>query len=145
VCLWHLQNDWLSGNLIENAVHKVLPLPSVVSVRSVVSNALLDVNEMGTVLQLWMRANPDFALNLCVVLSVDAVAVRPMVAIDKDGKTGGLNQTNEIDADLFDTFVGRVHLNADRPLWQQRTGNKGVFAARVSGHTQWVTRDDSTQ
>jgi hypothetical protein len=76
--------------------------------RSAISNALLVVNEIGTVLELWMRANPDFALNLCVVLSVDTIAFSPIVAIHEDGKIEGLNQTNEIDAYLFDKFVGQT-------------------------------------
>jgi hypothetical protein len=71
------------------------------------SNALLDVNEIGTILELWMRDNPDFGLNPCVVLSVDAVAFKLMVTIYQDRWIAGLNQVNQIDVHLFDKFVGQ--------------------------------------
>jgi hypothetical protein len=65
-------------------VRKVLPLPSdrvlksaFAQVRFAVSQALLDVNEVGTIVEFWMRSSPVIGFNTEIVLSVDAVAFRP--------------------------------------------------------------------
>jgi hypothetical protein len=83
-------------------VRKVLPLPSnrvlksaFAQVRCAVSQALLDVNKVGTIVDLWTRSSPGIGFNTEVVLSVDAVAFRPMIVVHEDGRIEGLNRTNE--------------------------------------------------
>jgi hypothetical protein len=72
-----------------------------------VSQALLEVNEVGTIVDLWMRSSPGIGFNTEVVLSVDAVAFPPMIVVREDGRIEGLNRTNEIEVDLFDKLMGQ--------------------------------------
>jgi hypothetical protein len=72
-----------------------------------VYRALLDVNEVGTNLDLWMRSSPGIGFNTEVVLSVDAVAFRPMIVVHEDGRIEGLNRTNETEVKLFDKLMGQ--------------------------------------
>jgi hypothetical protein len=61
-----------------------------------------DANEVGTIVGLCMRINPGIGFDTEAVLSMDAVAFRPMIVVHEDGRIEGLNRTNEIEADLFD-------------------------------------------
>jgi hypothetical protein len=95
-------------------VRKVFPLPSdrvlrtsFSEVRSAVSDALLDIDKIDSIMELWRRANPELATDSSVILAVDAVAFRPVVTISEDGTIDGLNHIDEIDADLFDKLVGQ--------------------------------------
>jgi hypothetical protein len=60
---------------------------------------------VGTIVDLWMRSSPGIGFNSEVVLSVDAIAFRPMIAVHEDGRIEGLNRTNEIEIDLFDELM----------------------------------------
>jgi hypothetical protein len=75
-----------------------------------VSQALLDGNEVRTIVDLWMRNSPGIGFNTEVVLSLDAVAFRPMIAVHGDGRIEGLNRTNEIEVDLFDKLMGQLQV-----------------------------------
>jgi hypothetical protein len=95
-------------------VRKLLPLPSsrvlesaFAQVRCAVSQAFLDVNEVGTIVDLWMRSNPGIGFNIEVILSVDAVAFRPMIVVHENGRMESLNRTNEIEVELFDKLMGQ--------------------------------------
>jgi hypothetical protein len=95
-------------------VRKVMPLPSnrvlksaFAQVRCPVSQALLGVNEVGTIVDLWMRSSLGIGFNAEVVLSMDAVAFRPMIVFHGDGRIEGLNQTNKIEVDLVDKLMGQ--------------------------------------
>jgi hypothetical protein len=94
-------------------VRKVLPLPSnlvlksaFAQVRCAVSEALLDINEVGTIVDLWMRSSPRIGFDTEVVLSVYAVGFRSMIVVHKDGRIEGLNRTNEIEVNLFNKLMG---------------------------------------
>jgi hypothetical protein len=95
-------------------VRTVLPPPSnlvlksaFAQVRCAVSQALLDINEVGIIVDLWMRSSPCIGFDTEVVFSVDAVGFRSMIVVHKDGRIEGLNQTNEIEVDLFDKLMGQ--------------------------------------
>jgi hypothetical protein len=111
--MWARQIYDISASTWE-VVRKVLPLPTnralksaFAQVRCTVSQALLDVNEVGTIVDLWIRSNPSIGFTTEVVLSVDAVAFRPMIVVHEDGRLEGLNRTNEIEVDLFDKLMGQ--------------------------------------
>jgi hypothetical protein len=73
-------------------------------VRFVVSDTLLDTQQIGHLIDLWIRGNPDGRENERIVLSVHAVAFRPMITVSKDGTVDGLNHVFKINGDLFDQF-----------------------------------------
>jgi hypothetical protein len=84
-------------------VRKVPSLPSnrvlksaFAQVRCAMSQALLDVNEVETIVDLWTRSSHGIGFNTEVVLSMDAVAFRPMIVVHEDGRIESLNRTNEI-------------------------------------------------
>jgi hypothetical protein len=70
------------------------------------------MNEVGTIIDLWMRGSPGIGFNAEVVLSVDAVAFRSMIVVHEDGRIEGLNRTNEIEVDLFDKLMGQSQASA---------------------------------
>jgi hypothetical protein len=95
-------------------VRKVLPLPSnrvlksaFAQVGCTVSQAPLDINEVGTILDLWTRSSPGIGFNTEIVISVDTVAFRPMIVIHEGGTIEGLNRTNETAVNLFDKLMGQ--------------------------------------
>jgi hypothetical protein len=73
-------------------------------VRSAVSDTLLDIQEIGHLIDLWIRGNPDARENERLVLSVHAVAFRPIITVPEDGTVDDLNDGFKIDGDLFDQF-----------------------------------------
>jgi hypothetical protein len=92
-----------------NVLLGVLPVPSDAlirsrfhEVRSAVSGALLDVQQIGHLVNLWIRGSPDARDNKMVVLSIEAVPFQPTITVSEDAAVGTLNRVFKIDIDLFD-------------------------------------------
>jgi hypothetical protein len=73
-------------------------------VGSVASGALLDTQQIGQLIELWIPGNPDTREDERLVLSVQTVAFRPMITVSKDSTVDGLNHVFKIDGHLFDQF-----------------------------------------
>jgi hypothetical protein len=65
--------------------------------RAVVSSALLDLDEMEALIDLWERSYEDTMMDRRVILSVDAIAFPPMVAISDDGSDDDLKDLTHLD------------------------------------------------
>jgi hypothetical protein len=78
------------------AVRKALPLPGKRSLLSefletgMNGKALLDMGEIGRLLELWKQVVPDGLEDRYIRLSVDAIAFRPLVTPSEDGTIDGL-------------------------------------------------------
>jgi hypothetical protein len=94
-------------------VHDVIPLPSHTTLQThfaatgtVLSEALIDIDQVGTLIQRWEGSHPDTASDRRVVLAVDAVAFRPRVTISEDGEVEGLDDLTRLpDPDLFEQYL----------------------------------------
>jgi hypothetical protein len=70
--------------------------------RSAVSGALLDAQQIEHLIDLWIRGNPDARKNERLVLSVHAVAFRSMITVSEEGTVDGPNHTFKFDSSRFD-------------------------------------------
>jgi hypothetical protein len=72
--------------------------------RSAVSGALQDAQQIGHQIDLWIGGNPDARENERLVLSIHAVAFRPMITVSEDDTFDGLNHVFNINGDPLDQF-----------------------------------------
>jgi hypothetical protein len=94
-------------------VYDALPLPCERSLQTrfaqtgaVVAEALLDIDQLGTVVEKWEGSHPDTATDRHVIVSVDAVSFRPRVTISEDGEVEGLDDLTKLpDPDLFEQYL----------------------------------------
>lgn len=94
------------------AVRKVLPLPgkrlllAKFTETKGISDALIDSGRIGELIDLWRQAVRQEGIGCPVVLSVDAVAFRPVITVHHDGRVEGLKTMNEIEnLDLLSQFL----------------------------------------
>jgi hypothetical protein len=67
---------------------------------------LFDLGEMGALIDLWERSHEDIMTDRRVILSVDAIAFRPMVTISDAGSVDGLKDLTHLDnPDLLTQFL----------------------------------------
>jgi hypothetical protein len=70
------------------------------------SKALVDLDQVRELVNLWDQSNSDTAIDRPVVLSVDAVVFRPKVTIRSDGEVVGLDDLANLESpDLFEQFL----------------------------------------
>jgi hypothetical protein len=78
-------------------------------VRSAVSGALLDAQQIECLIDLWIRGKPGARENERLVLSIHAATFWPMITVSEDGMADDLNHVFKIDGDLSNqqprTFV----------------------------------------
>jgi hypothetical protein len=94
-------------------VRRVLPLPGdrlllskFANARAVISSALLDLDEMEALIDLWERSHEDIMTYRRVILSVNAITFRPMVTTSDDGSVDGLKDLTHLDnPDLLMQFL----------------------------------------
>jgi hypothetical protein len=98
-------------------VREALPLPCerilqshFVATGAVISHALVDLHQIGQLVNLWNQSSPDTAIDRRIVLSVDAVAFRPRVVLDGEGEVKGLEDLTKLESpDLFQQFLLDPH------------------------------------
>jgi hypothetical protein len=72
----------------------------------VLSKALVDLDQVRELVNLWDRSSPYTAIDRRVVLSVDAVAFHRKVMIASDREVVGLDDLDKIESpDLFEQFL----------------------------------------
>jgi hypothetical protein len=72
----------------------------------VLSKALVHLDQVRELVNLWDQSSPDTAIERRVVLSVDAVAFRLKVMITSDGEAVGLDDLDNLESpDLFEQFL----------------------------------------
>jgi hypothetical protein len=72
----------------------------------VLSKALVDLDQVRELVNLWDQSSPDTVMNHRAVLSVDAVAFRLEVMITSDGEVIGLDDLDSLESpDLYEQFL----------------------------------------
>jgi hypothetical protein len=70
------------------------------------SYALVDIDQVGVLIDRWNDSNPEAMNDRRIVLSVDAVAFRPRVTIRSDGEIESLDSIKNLESpDLFDKYL----------------------------------------
>jgi hypothetical protein len=94
-------------------VRQALPLPCedmlqshFAETRTVLSHALIDIGQVGVLIDRWNNSNLEAMNDRRVVFSVDAVAFRPQITIRSDGEVEGLDDIKNLESrDLFDQYL----------------------------------------
>jgi hypothetical protein len=94
-------------------VRRVLPLPGdhlllskFADTQAVIASALLDLDEMEGLIDLWEQSHEDIMTDRRVILSVHAIAFRLMVTISDDGSVDGSKDLTHLDnPDLLTQFL----------------------------------------
>jgi hypothetical protein len=78
-------------------VRQVMPLPGerllnsrLAETRRILSDALQDISRIGRSIERWNHAIPEDVTDRRIILAIDAVAFRPLVAINENGELRGL-------------------------------------------------------
>jgi hypothetical protein len=101
------------SRVVWEAIRDVFPLPSdclprlrFSDPRPLIADALLNVNKMWHLIQLWEQANSGAIENRQIVLAVDAVAFRPRVTVNENEEVGGLKNLQQLEEiDIFQQFL----------------------------------------
>jgi hypothetical protein len=109
---WNAVRAVPSNTLIRSRFHEV---------RSAVSGDLLDAQQIGHLVDLWIGGNPDARENESFALSIHAVAFRSMITVSEDGPVDDLNYMFKINGGLFDQFRQRPQAFAAflKKYWNQ--------------------------
>jgi hypothetical protein len=96
-------------------VRAILPVPSCTLLRSKfldfkhrVQRALMDTSFIDDLIEIWRRLNGSEAFPgpIPAILSVDAVAIRPLITVHEDGRIDGLDNLSQLETpDLFSQFI----------------------------------------
>jgi hypothetical protein len=127
-------------------VRKVIPLPTerllnskFTQDRRLVSDALQNSDRIGELITIWEKSTPSISSShRDVILSVDAVAFRPLVTVSEDGEVHGLkNLTRLEDPDIF------AHFLRDPPAFAHflQTHWKQAYSNLFAFHLQPVDPD----
>jgi hypothetical protein len=102
------------------AVRKALPLPgkrlplSEFLDTGPISKALLEIGEIGPLLELWKHVIPEGLEDRRIILSVDAVAFQPLITLPEDGTIDGLMTFRRLEnPDLFSQFVANHSISEE--------------------------------
>jgi hypothetical protein len=107
---WPIQQQSRTAwKLVRKGLH--LPCESLLDAhfthtRAILSQALLDLDRVGELINLWDQSSPRTATDRHVILPFDAVSFRPRVAIADDLSVEGLDDLNELEnREVFEQFL----------------------------------------
>jgi hypothetical protein len=98
--LWEIVRDGLplpSDHLLESHFAKI---------GTILSEALVDMDQVGLLVDLWNQSHSQTVNDRRVILTIDAVSFRPRVTIRRHGAVDGLEDIKQFEGpDLFEQFM----------------------------------------